>query len=70
MRVFAIIKSNILYNFAAVLSNVGKAFKKKTAQKKLMRKNFLVILLNMCYNSIHFEIYSNIQERLWHTKCC
>lgn len=30
---FAIIKSNILYNFAAVLSNAGKAFKKKTAQK-------------------------------------
>ena len=40
MRVFAIIKSNILYNFAAVLSNVGKAFKKKTAQKKLMRIKF------------------------------
>ena len=34
MLVFAIIKSNILYNFAAVLSNAGKAFKKKTAQKK------------------------------------
>lgn len=33
MRVFAIIKLNILYNFVAVLSNVEKAFKKKTAQK-------------------------------------
>lgn len=33
MRVFVIIKSNILYNFAAVLSNEGKAFKQKTAQK-------------------------------------
>lgn len=33
MLVFAIIKSNILYNFAAVLSNAGKSFKKKKEQK-------------------------------------
>ncbi len=35
----------------------GKSISEEDGAKKQMRIKILVILLNMCYNIIHFEIY-------------